>query len=159
MKTFYLLTTILIFTYATNAQVLKTELAGLDHEWVSPDQLKGETLTVLDFWATWCKPCLNSIPELNSLYLKYKNQGVNFIGINTDAPRNRSKVKPMVNALGLDYPVLLDPDGLLMNDLNISGLPTLIIFDNKGKRLYFHEGFKEGDEKIIGQKIENLLSE
>ena len=69
---------------------------------------KGEVLTVIDFWATWCKPCVNSIPKLVALSQNYNPEVVSFIGISIDSPRNLSKVKPFADAVGISYPVLLN---------------------------------------------------
>jgi thiol-disulfide isomerase/thioredoxin len=121
--------------------------------------LKGEKLTVLDFWATWCKPCVNSIPKLVNLSDQLKNKGVNLIGINEDSPRNTAKVQPFAFSLGITYPVLLDPNQRLLSDMMIDALPTLIILDKNGKVIYTHQGFSNGDENVIKNKISSLLEE
>jgi len=95
---------------------------------------------------------------MNSIFKKYQEKGVSFIGVNTDGPRNQSKIKPMINSLKVEYPIVLDTDNTLMNDLNVNVLPTLIIFDKKGKSVFIHEGFILGDEKLIEEKILSLLA-
>ena len=124
----------------------------------SLNNLKGTNLTVVDFWATWCKPCVKSIPELIKLSEQYKPKGVEFIGVNEDSPRNTSKVRPFVNSMGISYPVLLDSEQKIMKTYLISVLPTLIIVDSSGEILYTHEGYTSGDEKIIQTKIDELLA-
>ena len=126
---------------------------------VNIDALKGEKLTVLDFWATWCRPCINSIPALVKLSEKFQEKGVRFIGINADSPRNRSKVKPFVSSVGITYPVLLDSDQKLQSDFFINGFPTLLVLDGEGKVLFTHVGYIQGDEKIIEDTINKLLAE
>lgn len=134
------------------------ELRDLNRNWVSLADLKGEKLTVVDFWATWCKPCVSAIPKLNDIYEENKGQGVNFIGVNIDGPRNQAKVKPFVNTLGINYTTILDPNQELANDLNVSVYPTLLVFNSKGKEVFVHEGFNPGDEKIIRAELEKLLA-
>jgi thiol-disulfide isomerase/thioredoxin len=123
------------------------------------EKLKGEKLTVIDFWATWCKPCLKAIPELNTIYNQYKDKGVSFIGINGDGPRSVAKVGPLSKSLQIKYPVLLDIDSTVKTQLNISAFPTLIIVDSKGKIVWIHEGFVTGDEKEIVAQIEKFSNE
>lgn len=142
-------------TYAQN--VRNFELKDIDNNTLSYDQLKGEKLTVIDFWATWCKPCNKAIPKLNEIYESYKSQGLEIIGINCDGPRSVSKVGPLSQALNIQYPVLIDLNSEVKSELNILAFPTLIIVDTSGKIVWIHEGFVTGDEEIIKSEIEKLL--
>ena len=132
-------------------------LDNTENQRVSYHQLKGEKLTVIDFWATWCKPCLNALPKLGMLSDTLKNQGVQFIGISVDGPRNWSKVKPFTESLGITYPILIDKEGEVMRDMNINAIPTLIVADKNNEIVYIHEGFSPGDENIIRDELEKLL--
>jgi cytochrome c biogenesis protein CcmG/thiol:disulfide interchange protein DsbE len=98
-----------------------------------------------------------SIPELNELYLEFCDQGVNFVGISIDGPRNQSKLKPFVNSLGVKYTVLLDINSEVASDFNVSSVPTLIIFDSEGEIVFLHEGFRPGDDILIKEQIEKYL--
>jgi len=145
--------------FTAKAQMnMNTNLTDVDGGTVSLNDVKGEKLTVLDFWATWCKPCMKFIPKLVELHAEFKDKGVQFIGIDEDSPRNISKVKPLAHSIGITYPVLLDTDQALMTDLLVGSLPTLIIFDNTGKVLFTHEGYSHGDEDKIREEIEKLLA-
>lgn len=124
----------------------------------SYDEIKGAKLTVIDFWATWCKPCLQSIPHLIGLQEEYKLKGVNFAGISVDGPRSVSKVSPLVESLKINYPVLLDFNSDIFRQYNINNLPSLVIINEKNKIVYFHEGYNAGDEKKLKVKIEELLN-
>jgi len=115
-------------------------------------------LIVLDFWATWCKPCVKSIPKISELSEEFGAEGVKFIGVNADSPRNLAKVKPFVNTHGIKYPVLLDTGQEVMNELLINAFPTLLIINRDGEVLYSHRGFANGDEKLIRTEIKSLLS-
>ncbi|NJK94093.1 MAG: TlpA family protein disulfide reductase [Bacteroidales bacterium] len=132
-------------------------LKNLSNEQKSFNDLKGEKLTLIDFWATWCKPCNKAIPELNKLYSRFKPQGVEIIGINCDGPRSISKVGPMVKSLQIQYPVLIDINTSLMNDLNLMAYPTLLLVDGEGKILWIHEGYVTGDADVISAEIEKHL--
>jgi len=134
------------------------ELRNLENQTVTFEDLKGESLTVVDFWATWCKPCIYSIPKLEEIYLEFADEGVNFIGVSVDSPRNLSKVRPMAASLGITYPVVLDPNSETMSNWNILAVPTLLVINEDNEVLYFHEGFKPGDEELIRGELNQLLN-
>jgi len=149
----------LTFSKSYSQSFLFTQYQDLDGDYVSVNDLKGEKYTVLDFWATWCKPCVKSIPEMVKINNDFVDRGIVIIGVDVDSPRNLSKVRPFANSMGVNYPVILDTDQELMTAFNISVLPTFIILDGKGKRIYSHEGYVPGDEVIIREQIEKLLSD
>src|SRR3990172_7550902 len=69
---------------------------------------KGPVL--LDFWATWCAPCIEELPQINRIFNAYKERGLQVIAISIDNPRSRAQVDPFVSGYGFDFRVLLDPD-------------------------------------------------
>lgn len=147
----------IISVATSSAQFSALEVKDIDQNWVSLNDFKGEKLTVIDFWATWCKPCVSSIPKLNSIYEEFSENGVEFIGVNVDGPRNLAKVKPFVKTLNIKYPVVLDPNQDLVNEFNVNVFPTLIVFNALGKEVFVHEGFNPGDEKLIRDELYKLL--
>lgn len=153
----WLLVLLLFAGTSISAQIPSIELKNLDGKYTSLKDFQGDKLTIIDFWATWCKPCIAAMPKISKLSDEFKDDGVIFWGINIDSPRNQAKVKPFVKSLNITYPVFLDGDQELMSDMNVSAMPTLIILDPKGKVRYFHEGFQSGDEEVIREEIQNLL--
>jgi len=121
------------------------------------NELKGEKLTLIDFWATWCKPCTKAIPELNRIYDELKLQGVEIIGINCDGPRSVSKVGPFSKSMNIKYPVLIDINSEIKTALNVIAFPTLLLVDSKGKIIWIHEGFVSGDTETIIDEIKKHL--
>ena len=132
-------------------------LKDLNNKVQNFEELRGEKLTLIDFWTSWCKPCKKAIKELNKINNDYHSKGVKIIGINCDGPRSVSKVKPLSKVLKINYPILLDMDSGLMKDMNLTSFPSLIIVDGKGKVLWIHEGFNSGDEQIIRNTLDELL--
>ena len=122
-------------------------------------EVKGEKLTVIDFWATWCKPCIRSIPELVKIEKSFSGKGVSFVGISTDGPRNQMKVKPVAKSLGITYPVLIDINGELAERLQINVVPTLLIVNAQDKIVYRHQGYRAGDENEWIKEIEKNLTQ
>lgn len=125
---------------------------------VNFNSLKGQKLTVIDFWATWCKPCVAAIPKIEAIYQMYKDSGVHVIGINIDSPRNLSKIAPFTESQGITYPILLDTEQAVMHDLNVTSFPTLLIVDSNNQVVYTHEGYQPGDEIEIKNQLSSLLN-
>lgn len=147
-----------LFSCCLNAQIISDfKLKDLENNNKSFSELKGEKLTLIDFWATWCKPCLNAIPELNKIYDAYKDKGVSLIGINCDGPRSVAKVGPVSKSLQIKYPVLLDINSEIKTGLNLMAFPTLLIVNNAGKIVWIHEGYIKGDAEEIIKEIEKQL--
>lgn len=132
-------------------------LKDISNQWKEYDDLKGKDLTVIDFWATWCQPCVQSIPHLNEMASLYAEKGVAFIGVSIDGPRNQSKIAPFIRSMGVNYPILRDINSELMSELNVTAVPTLLIYDASGELVYTHEGYRPGDEQSIAEEIESFL--
>ena len=133
-------------------------LKDISNQWQEYDDLKGSSLTVIDFWATWCQPCIMSIPHLNEMASDYAEKGVNFIGVSVDGPRNQSKLAPFTRSLGISYPILRDINRELMSDLSVTAVPTLLIYNAEGKLIHTHEGFRPGDELSIREILNSFLN-
>ncbi|MEK7727331.1 MAG: TlpA disulfide reductase family protein [candidate division KSB1 bacterium] len=132
-------------------------LNDLDNKSQSYAELKGKKVTVIDFWATWCKPCVRSIPKLVKLHEQYKSQGVQFIGVNVDGTRNLSKVKPAAHSLGITYPVLLDVNSQVMTELKVTQMPTILVVNEHDEIVALHQGYRPGEEELLQKEIEQLL--
>lgn len=145
------------FMGSTAAQEPSFRLKDLDNDWKEFSDLKGEKLTVIDFWATWCQPCVRSMPLLNEIAEDFQDRGVSFIGVSVDGSRNQSKIAPFIRSMGIAYPVLRDMDSSMMKNLGVTAVPTLLIYDSSGNQVFFHEGFRPGDEQIIREHIEEHL--
>jgi len=132
-------------------------LESTDNELLSLEELKGENLTIIDFWATWCKPCTKAMPKINDIYNEYKDRGLNVIGISCDGPRSIGKVDVVARSLNIDYQILKDIDCEVMGDNNFQAFPTLVILNQDNEIVHVHEGFTSGDEKEIEEMIISLL--
>ncbi|MEJ2544112.1 MAG: TlpA disulfide reductase family protein [Calditrichaceae bacterium] len=162
MKTILLTINVVMILNSTSwsgQNVHNFRLQDIDNKWQQYEQLKGEKLTVLDFWATWCSPCVKAFPKLNEMYRKYQNKGVQFLGINIDSQKNNAKIKPFVKAYKIPYPILKDPNSQLASRLNVKNIPTLLIINSENEVVYRHQGYRFGDEEIIEEEILKILGE
>jgi len=133
-------------------------LPDLKGKQVTFKSLLGKGPIVLDFWATWCKPCVKYLPKLQKIYDKYKGDGLIVVGINEDGPRNRAKINPFVKSKRINFPILIDANSQVMRNYRIMGLPATIIISPDGKIYKVHKSYKPGDEKILEKEIQELLS-
>jgi len=97
----------------------------------SLDKLKGK-IVVLDFWATWCGPCIRGIPHINKLAEKYKGKVV-FLGV--CHPKGGSKMKALAKKKGIKYPIALDHTGKTIDAYKVGGYPDYYIIGKDGKML------------------------
>lgn len=134
-------------------------LPDLDGTPVALTSLLGKGPIVLDFWATWCKPCLAALPELNELHAELASRGLQVIGINEDGQRNAAKVKPFVKTHAFAFPVLLDLNRETQSRLNVAVLPTTLLLDAQGKVVHTIFGFRQGEIAALRDKIEPLLGD
>ena len=92
-------------------------------------ELKGKVVLV-NFWATWCPPCRKEMPDLNTLYRRFKDQGFVILAISDE---EADKVKPFIAERNISYPVMLDP-GRKVNELfQVQGIPKSFVYDREGK--------------------------
>ena len=107
---------------------------------------------MLEFWATWCGPCIASIPKTNKLRKKYADKGVVIIGV--CASRGGEKMKQTAKQHGIEYPVALDADGKAVSAYAVNSYPDYYIIGSDGK-------LRWGDiaNSDVEKAIEHLLAE
>ncbi|TSJ41593.1 peroxiredoxin family protein [Fluviicola chungangensis] len=99
---------------------------------LQPESLKGK-IVVLDFWATWCSPCVAAFPENNELSAKYKDKGVVFIAI-TDDPKE--KLENFLKKVKIDFCVGRDDDQQDFKNYSVTGRPAMFIINRDGILVY-----------------------
>jgi thiol-disulfide isomerase/thioredoxin len=128
-------------------------LPGLDGQQVSSKSLKG-SVYVLDFWATWCGPCVASLPHLDGVCKDFKGQGVKFFAVNLQ--EDKDTVQKFINDSKLSIPVLMDSDGSVLTRYNPElGIPFTVVVGKDGSVL--KAGYLGGDEDQIRPIIQSAL--
>ena len=118
----------------------------------------GENVIVINFWATWCGPCQNELPQLERIWEKYKDGGLMILSIATDGPSSAARVKPNAKKLGLTFPVLLDRESVVSSRLNPRNQMPYTLIVGKDKTIaHVHEGYTAGDEQKLDNEIAALL--
>ncbi len=116
------------------------------------------TVLILDFYATWCLPCRQSIPELVSLQERYRDKSVSVVGLNVGGPDDWAKVPEFARELKIPYPLAV-PDDELSNFLlsDDPRIPQTFVFDRDGKLLKRLIGYSENDVVLLEETVENAL--
>lgn len=126
-----------------------------DQPAISMESLRGKTVYV-DFWASWCAPCLKSLPLYNAMYHKYKDQGLEIVAINVDNP-----IEDGLDFLidtPLDFLIPADPSGETAELFEVIGMPTSYLIAPDGTVKLVHMGFRDGDMELIEEEIVKLLA-
>jgi thiol-disulfide isomerase/thioredoxin len=117
--------------------------------------LKGKVV-ILDLWATWCGPCRQSIPELEALYKKYHDKGLDVYGISLDD--SRAPIPQAVSELGMTYPIVMGSDiPDLRSKFDFNGIPRMFVVDRRGRQADSFEGFDP--DRDLEPRITQLLKE
>lgn len=114
-------------------------------------------VVILDFWATWCAPCIRMLPGVNQLAEEYKNKEVVVVGINQDASAAFEKVRKFVSDKALTMPTVLDPGGTIGRSFGANKIPLTVIIDKDGVVRYVHTGFEQDARAFYADKVEKLL--
>lgn len=121
-------------------------LPALDGDTISLSDYAGDTVVLIDFWATTCDPCLAEMPELVKLYGEKKAQGFEILAISTDGPETRSAVSATVKKLKMSFPILLDEETEVMDRYNPKGeLPFTVVVDKSGSIVLKRASYQPGD--------------
>jgi thiol:disulfide interchange protein len=148
-----------IATFAGKTSDSQEFLAFLNKGQAPPPQATGVSLSdingkpidtagkvaVLNFWATWCAPCLKEIPSFSQIQKQFANKGLVVVGMNTDL-ENAGQLQPFFTRHPMDYAVAFAPDALKQQfNVGDEGLPVTVILDRSGKLVKRLEGFQEED--------------
>jgi peroxiredoxin len=128
-------------------------LTDLDGKKVSLSDYKG-TVIIIDFWATWCPPCKDSIPFLEGLHQRYREKGLVILGISFDG--DTDTVRNFRKKITMTYPVLMGDDRL-KNDYGLIGIPEMFILDRNGILKHHHLGFDDSLPAQIEKEVMELL--
>lgn len=111
-------------------------------------------LTVIDFWATWCKPCILELDNIADQYAKWqKETGVKIVAISIDDARNAGKVAPLVKGRDWRYDVYIDENSDFKRALNVGNIPHTFLLNKNGEIIWQHNSYAVGDEDELYELI------
>ncbi len=161
-RTLYIL--VMSFFTALNtvhAQLPHVTLKTIDGTPVSTDTLSNNGKPfIIDFFATWCKPCNRELDAIAEVYEDWQEEtGVKIYAVSIDQAQNINKVKPLVSNHGWEYDILLDTNSDLRRALGIQMIPFVLICDGQGKIVYKHNGYTDGAESELIEKVRELTKQ
>jgi thiol-disulfide isomerase/thioredoxin len=131
-------------------------LKSFDGREITLSQLRGKVV-LLDFWATWCGPCKESIPHLIQLYKNYRERGFELVGMNVDKS-DGDTVRRFVRSMDIPYPVVTASEDVVRS-YRVTGIPVTILIDKEGKIREKVLGFNGTIARQLDTKVATLTSE
>lgn len=134
------------------------KLQDVDKNTVELSSLTGKGPLLINFWATWCKPCVEEMQEFTKIFNEYNEKGFNILAVSIDNEKTVARVKPFVKSKNYPFTVLLDTNGETARKYYVGqSVPATFLLDKEGKIVYQSSGYKKGDELKLRKKIEDLL--
>jgi peroxiredoxin len=117
-------------------------------------------VTLINFWATWCVPCVKELPHLQGFHDRYADRGLHVMTISTDGPDRQAAVSAFVGRYRFTMSVLLDArsEVVALFDPQLT-LPFTVLLDRNGRIRFSHQGYSPGDERLMEREIALLLDE
>ena len=113
---------------------------------------------IIDFWATWCKPCIEELSNLSEVYPVWQQEtGVKIVAVSIDDARTMERVAPFVNGKKWMYDFLLDPNADFKRVMNVNMPPHTFLVNGKGEIVWQHVGYADGNEDELYAEVKKLV--
>ena len=114
----------------------------------------GKQVVLLDFWATYCEPCLGEMPHLEQMYEENAAKGFTILALSMDGPETVAEVRSLASRNGLTFPVVLDEDSHASAIYNPKkSAPLSVLIDRQGNVVRVREGYNPGDEALVAADV------
>ena len=149
----------MVYAQQANSELPAVTLKNISGKTINTSELYNDGKPIIiSFFATWCKPCNRELSAISEVYEDWQDEtGVKLIAVSIDQAQNINKVKPLVDGNGWPYEVLLDPNSDFKRALGVQMIPFVLIVDGKGKIVYKHNGYTEGAENELIEKVRELV--
>ena len=129
-------------------------LSSINDKTIDINDYKGRVV-LINFWASWCKPCVKEIPSLVRLYERLSNEPFDILTVNIG--EDKKSINEFLNKIKFDLPILLDTNGVAVRDWKVYAYPSNFVLDKQGKIRYAYRGALEWDSDNIVKEFEDLL--
>lgn len=114
---------------------------------------------LINFWATWCKPCVQELTAWNNVYDEWKKEtGVKVIAVSVDDARTASKVAPFINGKRWEFEIYIDQNGDFKRAMNVNATPHSFLLDKDGKIVWMHNSYAPGDEDKVFEVLKKVAA-
>jgi peroxiredoxin len=124
---------------------------------VSLASLRGNVV-LLNVWATWCGPCRQEIPELRAIHAKYKDRGLQLVGVSVDAEGTDAAIRSFLTDFKMDYTIWRDPNESVSALFRMSGVPATFVIDRQGVLRWKATGVVEPGDTSLTNAIERAIA-
>ncbi|MCB1697420.1 MAG: TlpA family protein disulfide reductase [Pseudomonadales bacterium] len=114
-------------------------------------------VVLLNFWASWCGPCRQEMPELDALHRKYASLGFTVFGVNVE--QDRAMAAKILRDIPVSFPILFDDDNVVSQLYEVDAMPVTVLVDRYGDIRFMHRGYKPGYELEYEQQLRALIRE
>ena len=160
MKKLFAAAMLLCCSLSAMAQLPSVNLRMLDGKTIDTATLSNDGKPfIISFFASWCKPCNRELSNIAEVYEDWQEEtGVKLYAVSIDEGQNAQKVKPFVDNHGWEYDVILDPNSDFRRALGVAMIPHVFIIDGNGKIAFSHNGYTEGAEQELIEKVRKLVA-
>jgi cytochrome c biogenesis protein CcmG, thiol:disulfide interchange protein DsbE len=114
-------------------------------------------VVLLNVWATWCHPCRDEIPVLQTLYERNASRGLELIGVSVDARGEEDTIREFADDFKMTYPIWLDPDERVQSTFLSIGVPVTFLIDREGVLRWRHVGPVRANDSTLARELERAL--
>ena len=114
-------------------------------------------VVLLSFWASWCGDCRSQLEDLSELHASYQDAGFELLAVSLDS--KLSQVRDTARQLGIDYPLLHDPDGAVGRVYQVDSMPLVVLIDREGTVREVIEGYGRNGVEAYVDRVRDLLRE
>jgi cytochrome c biogenesis protein CcmG/thiol:disulfide interchange protein DsbE len=158
--TLTIITLCILHIAAFSQSLLNSKLPSVQVKTINGTNINTSTFSnngkpiIIDFWATWCKPCIAELNAIDDEYTDWqKETGVKIIAVSIDDAKTMARVQSFIREKGWAYEVYLDPYQDFQRAMGFQNPPCTYILDGNGKIVYVHNSFMEGDEKHLHEAL------
>lgn len=146
------------FSQEGNFKIPSVDIKTMDGKKFNTSDIKNDGKPIIiDFWATWCKPCVMELTAIAENYSDWQEQtGVKIYAVTIDDSKSVNRVAPFVNGKGWEYEILIDQNSDFKRALNVINVPHVFVVDGNGNIIYQHTTYAEGDEKLLFEIIKKV---
>lgn len=123
---------------------------SLEGETIELADLRGQVV-VVDFWATWCPPCVEKLPEMVAMAEEYADEGVQFLGVSAD--KSESDLRRFLDRNRVNFPIIFEGASPILNTYGVSAIPTVVVIDREGNTIHRSHGtgVRDAIERALAQ--------
>jgi len=130
------------------------DIAGED---VQLSELLKDGPVIVDFWATWCKPCIRAFPELQTLLENYTHCGLRVVAVSIDGPRSNSRVASFIKSKGYGFDVVLDPAQKVARKYHVTSVPRTVLVGQDGNEILAYTGYRPAHHEELEKALRTLF--